>query len=105
MRALGGEPADERGLLGQLVTRIWDVLHAPRDDSDDPGAALLKALSVAEFEAGMYLAVYALARATGDGETADLAAAHYRQERGAAARLRALVVPAAVRAARRPGAG
>lgn len=99
VRALGGEPAGGRGLLGQLVTRIWDALQKPRDAARDPVEDLLKAVSAAEFEAGMYRAVHALARAVGDGETADLAAAHHRAERDFADALRARIAPAAARAA------
>jgi ferritin-like metal-binding protein YciE len=100
VRQLGGESAGGRGLLGQIVTRVWDVLQKPRDGSDGTVEGLLKALSAAEFEAGMYLAVRALARAVGDGETADLAAAHLRHEQDFAGHLRDRITPTAARAAR-----
>ena len=57
-------------MFGQIATRVWDVLQKPRDGGPDPVADLLKALSAVEFGAGMYRAVHALARATGDDVTA-----------------------------------
>jgi ferritin-like metal-binding protein YciE len=105
VRRLGGEPGGGRGLLGQIATRVWGALQGPRDDRDEAFGALLKALGAAEFEAEMYLAVHALARAVGDGETADLAAAHLRQERDLADQLRSLVAPTAARVTRRTAAG
>lgn len=101
VRALGGEPAGGRGLLGQLVTRVWDALQKPRGAAPDPVEDLLKALSAAEFEAGMYRAVHALAQALGDAETAEMAAAHHQQEWDFADRLRAGITPTVVRAALR----
>jgi hypothetical protein len=100
VRALGGEPNSGRGVFGQIAARVRDVLQKPRDGAD-PVEDLLKALSAAEFGAGMYRAIHALGRATGDGETAALAAAHHRQQRQLADRLRTLVAPTAARAARR----
>jgi ferritin-like metal-binding protein YciE len=101
VRALGGEPSGGRGVFGQIATRVWDVLQKPRDGGPDPVADLLKALSAVEFGAGMYRAVHALARATGDDVTAALAAGHHRQERQFAERLRSLVAPTAAHTARR----
>jgi ferritin-like metal-binding protein YciE len=99
VRELGGKPDAGRGLLGRLVTRVWDALQKPPDAAPDPVENLLQAISAAEFEAGMYLVVHALARVVGDAQTADLAAAHHRQERDFADGLRARLTPAAVRAA------
>jgi ferritin-like metal-binding protein YciE len=103
VRALGGEPAGGKGILGQLVARIWGVLEKPRS-SPDPVEDLLKALGAAEMEAGMYRAVHALALALGDAETASLAATRHRQERDFADWLRERISPTAALAARRPAA-
>lgn len=105
VRALGGEPAAGRGLLGTIVTRVWDVLQKPRDGGPDAVEDLLKALSAAEFEVGLYRAIHALARTAGDDETAALAAAHHDHGRAFADRLRACITPTAARAARRPKPG
>ena len=78
------------------MTRVWDVLQKPRDADHDPVEDLLKAVSAAEFEAGIYAAASAIARAVGDAETADVAAAHHRHERAFADRLRARISPAAL---------
>lgn len=101
VQALGGEPGGGRRLLGSIVTRLWDALQKPRDAATDPVEGLLKAISAAEFEAGMYLAIQSVALALGDGDTADLAFTHYAQERTFADRLRSRVAPTAVRAVRR----
>jgi len=86
--------------LSLIVSRVWEVIQKPRDSADDAVETTLKALGVAELEAGMYLAVHALARAIDDRDTAELAAAHLRQERAFADRLRSRIAPAAARAAR-----
>jgi ferritin-like metal-binding protein YciE len=101
MTALGVRPSGGRGLLGKLATRLWDAMEKPRDQADEAVLALLKAVSAAECEAGVYATVHSYARAAGDGETAELAAAHYREERARGDRLRAALAPAVVRAARR----
>jgi ferritin-like metal-binding protein YciE len=103
VRSLGAEPAGGHDFLGAVVTRLWDALHTPRDNTDEAIETLLKALSAVEFEAGMYLSVYALARAIGDEEVADLAARHLREERDFAGRLRDRITPTAIRSAERPG--
>lgn len=95
--ALGGQPAGGRGLLGQIAARVWDAIQKPDVGPSDPVEDLLKALSAAEITAGMYLAICALARSLGDAETADVAAALFREERTYADRVRARLAPAAVR--------
>ncbi|MFO0930207.1 MAG: DUF892 family protein [Gemmataceae bacterium] len=101
MAALHVQPTGGRGLLNRIVTRVWDVLQEPLDERDDTLQRLLQALSAAEFEAGMYLTLYALARGFGEPATAELAAAHYHQEREFATRLRGRIVPTALRASRK----
>ncbi|HVL12464.1 MAG TPA: DUF892 family protein [Gemmata sp.] len=101
LEGLGASPAGGRGLLGQLVSRIWDAVQSPRDQADQSLLAVLKALSTAEFQAALYAALHAAARCADDGDTADLAAACYRQERDNAAQLRAALAPTVGRAARR----
>jgi ferritin-like metal-binding protein YciE len=98
--ALDGRPASGRGLLGQLATRVWDAVQAPRDQGDRAVLALPKAASAAEFAAAMYVAAHALARSAGDADTADLAVARYTATRDGEAQLRASIAPAAVRLAR-----
>jgi ferritin-like metal-binding protein YciE len=97
--ARGSAPSGGPGLVGQLAGRIWDALRKPRGSTDEEIHVLLKALAAAEFEAALYLAVRALARAAGEDEVAELATLHYRQERSFAERLRGRITPAAVRAA------
>jgi hypothetical protein len=101
VRALGAEPTGGRGVLGSVVTRLWDVLQKPRDAADDAVEGLVKALGAAEFGAAAYLTAYAVAKAAGDAETAAMLAGHYREERTLIDRLRGLVPAAASRAARR----
>lgn len=101
MAALHVQPTGGRGLLNRIVTRVWDVLQEPLDERDDTLQRLLQALSAAEFEAGMYLTLYALARGFGEPATAELAAAHYHQEREFATRLRGRIIPTALRASRK----
>jgi len=99
VRFLGEEPGGGRGLLGQLVTHIWDALKRP-PDGDQTVESLLRARSAAELEAGLFLAIGVLARAINDGETADLAEVHLRQERDFSDRLWERITPSAVRIAR-----
>jgi ferritin-like metal-binding protein YciE len=101
LAGLGAHPAGGRGLLGQLVTRIWEAVQAPRDPADRGVLALLKAVSAAEFQAGLYAAAHACARAVGGEETAQQFAGYYREERGRADRLRAALAPTVARAAHR----
>jgi ferritin-like metal-binding protein YciE len=101
LEGLGAHPAGGRGMLGQLVTRIWEAVQAPRDPADRAVLVLLKAVSAAEFQAGLYAAAHACARAVGGEETAQHLADYYRQERGRADRLRAVLTPTVARAARR----
>lgn len=95
MLALGYEPGSGSGLIGQL-SRIWDSLRKPKNESDAGIHSLLQALAAAEFEAGLYLTVHSLATAVGDADTAELAGRHLRQERSFADRLRAHIPGAAV---------
>ncbi|MDY3560022.1 hypothetical protein R5W23_001245 [Gemmata sp. JC673] len=44
LEGLGERPTGGRGMLGQLVTRIWDAVQAPRDQPDRAALALLKGL-------------------------------------------------------------
>lgn len=101
LAALGTRPASGRGLLGQLVARVWDAVQAPRDQADGAVLAVLKALSAAEFLAGLYAAAHAAARSAGGPETTEFAAAHFRAVRTQADQLRAAVAPAVGRAVRR----
>jgi ferritin-like metal-binding protein YciE len=101
LEVFGTSPAGGRGLLGQFVTRIWDAVQSPRDQADRALLAVLKALSTAEFQAGLYAALHAGARFAGDDATADLAAECFRQERDRAGQLRAALVPTVGRAVRR----
>lgn len=104
LHALHVEPSGGRGLISRIVTRVWDVLQEPFDERDDTIQRLLKAISAAEFEAGLYRTLYALARGFGEPATADLASAHYQQERDFVTRLRERIIPTALRAARKLGA-
>lgn len=94
-------PTSGRGLLGQLTTRIWDAVLAPGDHADKVVLTILKALSAAEFQAGLYAAAHAYARSVGGNETAERLAGYFRQERTRADRLRAALGPTVGRAARR----
>ena len=67
-------------MLGQLVARLWEALEKPRT-TPDRVETLLKASSATEMDAGIWLAVHALAGAVGDTETLRLAATRHRQER------------------------
>lgn len=98
---LGTKPASGRGLLGQLVTRIWDAVQAPRDQADKAVMAVLKALSATEFLAGLYAAAHAAARSAGGRETTEFVASHFRDVRSRADQLRAAVGPAVGRAVHR----
>lgn len=91
--ALGTKPSGGRGLLGQLVTRIWEAVQAPRDQADKAVLSVLKALAAAEFLAGLYAAAHAAARAAGGPQTAEFAAAQFRDVRGRADALRAALAP------------
>lgn len=101
LESLGAKPASGRGLLGQLVTRIWDAVQAPRDQADKAVLALLKALSAAEFQAGLYAAAHAYARSAGGSETAEQVASYFREERSRAQELRLALGPTVERAARK----
>jgi ferritin-like metal-binding protein YciE len=101
VRALGYEPAGNMGLLEKVVTRIWEVLHKPRTTDGSDIEALLKAVSVAELEAGVYRAIYAMARAIEEAEVAEVAARHEREERDFARRLNERITTAAVQAVTR----
>jgi ferritin-like metal-binding protein YciE len=101
IKSFGAQPAGGRGLLGQLATRIWDAVQAPHDKTDRAVQATLKALSAAEFQAGLYAAAHAYARSAGSEETAGQLADFFRQERRRADRLRAALAPTVGRAARR----
>jgi hypothetical protein len=101
VRALGAKPSGGRGLLNQIVARVWEAVHKPRGAADNAVETALKALGVAEMEAGLYLAVNALARAVEDWDTSELAAEHLRQERAFADRLRSRISPTAARIAHR----
>ena len=101
VQALGGEPGGGRSLLGSIVTKLWDALQRPQDGGSDPVGDVLKAISAAEFEAGMYLAVQSMALALNDRDTATMALTHYTQERAFAERLRARVAAVAVRTVRK----
>ncbi len=101
LEALGAKPSSGRGLLGQLVTRIWDAVQAPRDQADKAVLAVLKGLSAAEFLAGLYAAAHATARSAGGPETTEFAAAHFRAVRAQADQLRAAVAPTVERTVRR----
>jgi ferritin-like metal-binding protein YciE len=91
--ALGAKPASGRGLLGQLATRLWEAVQAPRDQADKAVLAVLKALAAAEFLAGLYAAAHAAARSAGGPETTEFAAAHFRAVRNEADQLRAALAP------------
>ena len=99
IEALGASPASGRGLLSLLVSRIWEVIQKPRGAADAVETTI-KALGVAELEAGMYFAVFSLARAIDDRDAADLAAAHLSAERAFADRLRSRMIPLAAQAAK-----
>jgi ferritin-like metal-binding protein YciE len=101
LESLGTRPASERGLLGQLVTRIWEAMRAPRDQADRAVLSLLKAVSAAEFQAALYAALHACARSAGDEETAELAAGNFREQSGEADRLRAALPTTVGRIVRR----
>ena len=101
LETLDAKPASGRGLLGQLVTRLRDAVQAPRDQADKAVLAVLKALSAAEFLAGLYAAVHAAARSAGGPETAEFAAAHFRAVRNQADQLRGALAPTVGRAVRR----
>jgi ferritin-like metal-binding protein YciE len=101
IKSFGAQPSGGRGLLGQLVTRVWDAVQAPHDKADRAVQALLKALGAAEFQAGLYAAAHACARAAGGEETAGQLADFFRQERRRADRLRDALAPTVGRAARR----
>lgn len=100
LQAMRVTPTGGRGLLSRLATRVREALQEPRDEIDDTVQRLLEALSAAEFEAGMYLALHALARAIGATSTAELAQAHFQQERDFSTRLRARIIPTVIRTAR-----
>lgn len=100
LQAMRVTPTGGRGLLSRIATRVWEALQEPRDEIDDTVQRLLEALSAAEFEAGMYLALHALARAIGATSTAELAQAHFQQERDFSTRLRARIIPTVIRTAR-----
>lgn len=101
IKSFGEQPSGGRGLFDQIVTRIWDAVQAPHDKADRAVQAILKALSAAEFQAGLYAAAHACARSAGSEETAKQLADFYRQERGRAERLRAALAPTVCRTARR----
>lgn len=86
--ALGEAPASERGLLGQLATRIWEAVRAPRDQADRAVLAVLKAASAAEFQAGLYAAAHACASSAGGVQTAEEAAELFRDQTARATWLR-----------------
>jgi hypothetical protein len=101
LEALGTGPTGGRGLLGQFVARVWDAVQSPRDQADRALFAVLRALSAAEFQAGLYAALHAGARFAGDDETAELAAGCFRRGRADASHLRPAILPTVGRAARR----
>src|SRR5262249_16050097 len=85
--------------FSQLLTRMWEALHAPQDDLDKIVQDLMKGFGTEHFEVAMYQALEAYARAINDEETAQLAALHMQQEQDAADQLRPLIAPTAARLA------
>lgn len=99
--ALGVNPASERGLLGQLVTRLWDAVRAPRDSGGRAIQAALKGVSASEFQASLSLTLQECAALLGDTEIAELAEAHAREQSDEGARLRAALPSVVGRVVRR----
>jgi hypothetical protein len=101
LHTLGAKAVSGRGLLGRLATRIWDAVQTPHDHADQVVLSLLKAISAAEFQAGLYAAAHAYAHSAGGAETAEEVAGYFREERQRADRLRAALAPVVGRAAHR----
>ena len=97
LRVLGVRPSGGRSFLGTIATHVWDAIQGHGREGDDSVELLLKATSAVELEAAIYLVVYSIARATGDEETAELAALHLRQEREFADRLRKRMIDLTIR--------
>ncbi len=97
LRALGVRPSGGRSFLGTIATHVWDAIQTQGRDGDDAVEVLLKATSAVELEAATYLAIYSLAHAIGDEETATLASHHLRQEREFADQLRTRMVERTLR--------
>jgi ferritin-like metal-binding protein YciE len=97
--ALGQEPSGSKGVLHQMMSRIWDALHRPRDGADRTLQDLIQGLGTVHFTIAMYQALESYARAANDEVSAELANELLREEIDAAERLRPLLTPAAVRAA------
>jgi len=99
-QAFGTRPTSGRGLLGQLATRLWDVVQTPRDQADRVLLALPKAGSATEFAAAIYATLRAIARSTGDAVTATLASEHFAEIKQRLSQLADALVPAVLRVAR-----
>src|SRR4051794_7476870 len=80
LRTLGKIPSGGKGLFDQMMLRVWDALSPPRDEIDRTWHALLEALGAVQFKATVYQALETFAEVVGDGETAQLARIHLRQE-------------------------
>jgi ferritin-like metal-binding protein YciE len=104
LRALGARPSGGRSFVGTIATHVWDAIQYQGREADDPVEILLKATSAVELEAAIYMAVFSLARAAGDEETASLTGLHLKQEREFADRLRKRIVEVALRPSPIPGA-
>lgn len=104
LRSREKEPEGGKGVIGKILTRITDALRKPSDDADKVLQHVLKAYGMLHVQSGLYEALYAAASATGDADTADLAARHLRDGREAAAGFRPLITRAAVRSVTAPAA-
>src|SRR5215204_5245538 len=74
LRSLGAELSGGRGLLDRLAIHVWKSIRA-RDERDRALRGRLDALGAAELQAGLVLAVHALAGAVGEAASGELAAA------------------------------
>jgi ferritin-like metal-binding protein YciE len=102
LRALGARPSGGRSFVGTIATHVWDAIQYQGREADDPVEVLLKATSAVELEAAIYTAVFSLARAAGDEETASLAGLHLKQERDFADRLRKRMIELTLRPSTAP---
>jgi ferritin-like metal-binding protein YciE len=100
IRPLNEQPSRGRGLVGQIVSHIWEALNKTQE-SEDAVESLLKALGVAELEVGMYLALASVARVIGDRSIAELAVTHLSQERDFVKRLKHQIKLSAIHTLRR----
>ncbi len=95
LRALGAEPSGVKGFFSSMMGRLGEMMQVTQDEYDRTTQDVIKAYTSEQFEMAMYQALEAYAEAIGDTQTAQLAQAHFQEERLAAEALWPLIAKTA----------